>query len=134
MILQSATDIDAPGTDQFTGYGLLNAAAAVKADPTFYVEARLKEVKVVNKDGAVFVQVQGTADADRFAKGWIEIGKGEDPQQWTKVGDISGKVTDGVLQDIAASQFAGADAWTLRVVAQHENGRTRENRFFLKTN
>lgn len=135
MILQSASDIDVPGTDQFSGYGLLNAPAAVKADPAFFVESRIEGVTVVQKDGQTYVRVSGTASADRFAGARIEIGAGEDPAQWRQAGsEIDSSVTTGVLQDIAASEFAGAKAWTLRLIARHENGRTRENRFVLKTN
>ncbi len=37
MLLQLARDLDVPGKDQHTGYGLQDAAAAIKADPGFYI-------------------------------------------------------------------------------------------------
>ncbi len=133
MILHSARDIDEPGVDQFTGYGVLDAAAALKADPEFYIEAAIAGVGVVNKDGKPHVRVTGTADADRFKKAWIEIGQGDRPKSWKKVAKEIGKpVTGDTLGDIPAGELAGAKQWVLRVITEHKNGSKRENRFVLK--
>ncbi len=131
MILQSAKDIDVPGTDQFTGYGLLDAAAALKADPKFHVDAAIDGVGVVNKGGPQ-VRVTGTADADKFKRAWIEIGKGENPGRWKKVAQVRKAVQGGTLGDIPAAEFGGAKEWVIRLVVEHRNGRKRENRFILK--
>jgi subtilisin family serine protease len=131
MILQSAKDIDVPGTDQFTGYGLLDAAAALKADPKFHVDAAIDGVGVVNKGGPQ-VRVTGTADADKFKRAWIEIGKGENPGRWKKVAQVRKAVQGAALGDIPAAEFGGAKEWVIRLVVEHRNGRKRENRFILK--
>ena len=133
MILQSAKDIDAPGVDQFTGYGRLDAVAALKADPEFFIEAAIKGVKVVQRKGKPFVQVFGTADANKFKAAVIEIGKGETPTSWKKVADkIKKPVKDNTLGDIPAQALQGAKQWTVRVITEHKNGRKREGRFVLK--
>ena len=133
MILQSARDIDTPGVDQFTGYGLLDAVAALKTDPEFFVAAHIEGVSVVQKDGAPHVRVTGSADADRFDRAWIEIGAGENPKKWTKVSrKIKKPVRNGTLDDLEAKHFGGAKQWTLRVITRHKNGKQRENRFLLK--
>jgi subtilisin family serine protease len=132
MILQSAEDIDAPGVDQFTGYGLLSAQAALSADPDFFVEARISGVGVVKKDGKQVARVTGTANADEFKEAWLELGAGEDPKQWTKAGENLGKpVAEGVLAEIDPNALSGSKVWILRVRVIHKNGKERENRFKL---
>jgi hypothetical protein len=135
MILQSARDIDIPGWDQFTGYGLLDAKAAAAADPEFFLEARILGVWVVEKDGEPFLRVFGTADADAFRKAWIEIGSGKNPRRWKAVSKtVTRPVRDSVLDDLSADNFAGAGQWTLRLVTEHQNGKRREARFYLRLN
>jgi subtilisin family serine protease len=133
MILHSAKDINVPGFDQFTGYGLLDAREALKADPEFFIETRIHDVKAVQKDNRVLLEITGTADANKFKKAWIEIGEGENPKKWKRVSDnIKKPVLEGVLASIPAEKFKGADQWRLKLVAEHENGRTREARFDLE--
>jgi subtilisin family serine protease len=132
MLLQSARDIDAIGTNQFSGYGLLDIEAAVKADPDFFIEAGIAGVSVAQVAGRQMVRVSGTANADRMKQAQIEIGQGDDPKQWKKVGRTIGKPTvDGVIADLPAESFRGSKQWTLRVIVTHRNGRTREGRFKL---
>ncbi|MFQ5881017.1 MAG: S8 family peptidase [Candidatus Methylomirabilales bacterium] len=133
MIRQSARDIEVPGWDQFTGYGLLDARAALAADPAFFIEARIAGVQVARRGKKVFLQVNGTINADRLKKAWIEIGKGEKPSEWKKVSqDVTQPVQDGALDAIPASHFKGAKQWTIRLMVEHENGKKREAWFSLK--
>lgn len=132
MILQSARDIEFPGVDQFTGYGLLDARAAVIADPEFYVEARIAGVRAAESESGTVAEVLGTADANAFDAAWIELGQGEDPSEWTKVtDDLTAPVVDGVVGAIPVDAFAGSNIWIIRVITEHENGRQREARFKL---
>jgi len=78
------------------------------------------------------VQVSGTADADRFAEARVEVGIGETPESWTQVGTLSEATRDGPIISIPTSAFEGATEWTIRLIVRHEDGRTREARFFLK--
>jgi subtilisin family serine protease len=133
MLLQSARDIDQPGVDGNTGYGLLDAKAALAADPAFFVEAAIAGLSVVKKDDGQYVRVTGTAAADRFKGAQIEIGEGENPTAWQPVGTpIQAPVNAGVLADIPATAFRAGKIWTVRVVSTHTNGRSREGRFILK--
>lgn len=135
MLLQSAKDIESPGVDPLTGYGRLDAAAALSADPDFFVEAAIKSVEVATTARGPAARVIGTADAERFAGAHIEIGTGEHPSAWTRVeGVLSKPVREGTLGEIPAATFKGSAAWTLRVVVRHANGRTREARFLLRLN
>ena len=132
MLVHSARDIGVPGVDQYTGYGLVDARTALAADPAFFVEARIASVAAEQIDGGAVVQITGTADADRFASAWLEIGPGEDPAEWTRIdGGPTGPVRSGVLGRVPAAAFGGAAKWTLRVRVEHEDGTLREARFVL---
>lgn len=133
MLLQSARDIDVPGRDQYSGYGLLDARAALRADPEFFVEAGIDGVEVVHGDaGGAAVRVRGTAAANRFDRAWLEIGAGEEPAEWRAVGELLEHAVDGgVLGDVPARELAGSSLWTIRLRVRHENGRDREARYRL---
>jgi subtilisin family serine protease len=131
MLRESAVDLGTPGVDLTSGYGRLDAAAALAADPAFFVAAEVQRVAVTA--GAVpRVQVIGTADADRFASARVELGAGDEPARWTLVPPgLSAPVRSGVLAEIDPVDLAGAGRWTIRVVTRHANGREREGRFLL---
>jgi subtilisin family serine protease len=133
MIVHSARDVGLPGVDPDTGYGLLDVKAAMDADPRFFVEAAIEAIAADRDDRGVFVRITGTADADRLARAWIEIGAGEDPAEWTKVSrEIATAVRAGVLDDLKAELFRGAPVWTLRLVVEHADGKRREARHILR--
>ncbi|MCP5068550.1 MAG: S8 family serine peptidase [bacterium] len=132
MLVHSARDVGVPGVDHYTGYGLVDARAALEADPAFFIEARIASVAVAQVGGATVVQITGTADADHFAKAWLEVGAGEDPTEWTRIEDApTGPVRDDLLGQVPAAAFGGAAKWTLRVRVEHQDGTLREARFVL---
>ncbi len=129
MILQSARDVGVAGTDRLTGYGELDAAAALQADPDFYVEAVIDGVEVA---GAA-LRVLGTATADRLKSAWVELGKGEEPTSWKVVGEkVKKPVTGGALTEIDVNELRGASTWTLQLVVEHKDGTRRVNRYVLQ--
>ncbi len=132
ILRNTARDIDVPGVDRNTGYGLLDARAALQASPDFFVEARISGVTVVKKQGRPWVRVLGTADANRFRRAWLELGRGENPEEWKRVSDrISKPVHDGTLFDVNVKHLRGSKTWTLRLIVEHRNGTRREARFVL---
>lgn len=133
MLEQSARDIETPGRDRFTGYGLVDAEAALGSNPEFYIYAEIPAVRRVDIDGQTFLQVIGVADANQFAKASLEIGQGDDPQSWTNTGsDLTTPVQLGELGRISADRFGGAPTWTIRVVVQHQGGQQREARYVIE--
>ncbi len=133
MILNSARDVEIPGTDQFTGYGVVDAVAALNADPAFEIIAYISSVAAVQDEtGAFFVNVEGTADANAFAGASVQIGIGEAPSSWKEVATVDNRVTKGALAKIDANEFRAAPTWTIRVVVSHANGRTREQWYVLQ--
>ena len=132
MILQSARDIEDPGFDWLTGYGMLDAAAAIKADPAFFVDARLTDVGLVERNGQSFLQPVGTAVSDKFKRAWIEVGQGKSPKKWVKASaEMNKGVTDGALALVGVQHFTGGGDWTLKLVVEHRDGRRREARYSL---
>ncbi len=131
MLVNSARDIETPGVDQYSGYGLLDARAALAADPEFDLVAAITGLAVAEQAGAQVVQVTGTVGADQFAGAVVEIGAGAAPQRWTPVGAITAPVIDAVLATIPAQSFGGSSRWTVRVLVRHQGGRTREARYAL---
>jgi len=126
MLLHSARDIDVPGRDNNTGYGLLDARAALAAEPAVFVEAHITGVQVVRERGEVMVEVTGTADANDFDRAWIEVGAGENPSTWKKATDeLTKPVRGGALGRIPASALQGASQWIIQLVAEHDDGSRR---------
>ena len=131
VLQQSAKDIEVPGQDQYTGFGLVDARAALAAQPGIALHTEISGVEVVTRDGKQLVQVSGTATADHLARRSLEIGSGETPSRWKRVGEATDAVENGVLGSMPAEELRGAKIWMIRSVVEHQNGTTREVRFRL---
>ena len=117
MVLNSTRDIETSGIDNYTGYGLLDATAALAADPEFYVASRITGVKVVKEAGITALRVLGTSDASQFAKAEVYLGKGKPAKKWFKVDyEIKKPVKNGTLIYMPAGLFKGSKQWTIRLV------------------
>ena len=132
IIKSTARDVGTPGVDQYTGYGIIDARAALSAARDYYLFAGINRVEVVQKAGSQVVRVRGTADSNALKSARIEIGKGEAPTSWIAIGPASkGAGPDDVLGDIPAPKFEGSKVWQIRVVITHNDGSTREAHFKL---
>ncbi len=132
VLEQSARDIEAPGFDRLTGFGIVDAKAALAADPSFYIYAGIGAVQPATEDGQTFFEAFGTAAADQLASARLEIGQGDSPTSWTTVGSVLAEgVHNGSLGQIPADSLAGAETWTIRLTVEHANGRTREGRHLI---
>ena len=132
IIRSTARDVGTPGVDQYTGYGIIDARAALKASSDYALLAGIHRLEVVQKGGSQVVRVRGTADANAFKMARIEIGKGEAPTNWKAVGPAKKAAgPDSALGDIPATALKGAPVWQIRLIVVHKNGTTREARFKL---
>lgn len=130
-LTQSARDIEVPGVDFATGYGLLQSGA-LDADEEFFIDARIESVAIAMLDGWPFIEVRGTADASDFAHYAIELGQGSSPTRFEAIGDaVRHAVRGGSLASFDARKVRDARQWTLRVVVADGHGRERESRFLL---
>jgi len=133
IIKSTARDVGTPGVNQFTGYGLIDARAALRASKDYRLLAGIAALEVVQEHGKQAVRVRGIADADGFKGAKLEIGKGDDPKAWSVVANAPKcSAVDCVLGDIPATQLAGAKTWQIRVIVEHANGAKREARYTLK--
>lgn len=133
IIKSTARDVGAPGVDQYTGYGIIDARAALQAPKDYLLFAGISGVEVVARGKKQFVRVHGVAEANALKSALIQIGRGDNPKKWKRI--LSVKKSSGggdVLGDIPASAFAGAKVWQIRVLVTHRNNKTREARFTLR--
>lgn len=128
MIRQSAKDIEIPGWDQYTGYGLIEARAALNADPSFFIVSKIQKVTPVEENGAVFLEITGDAEASSFSSATVELGIGENPGTWDKIANLSGPVSGTRIGMIPATRFTSAGIWTVRLRTMDQSGAVRESR------
>ena len=135
IIKSTARDIDTPGVDQYSGYGLINARAALRAPKDYFLFASISGLEVMKKGAEQVVRVYGTANTNAFASAKLEVGIGPDPKQWKGAGSVPKAAgPNTVLADIPARHFAGSKVWQIRVVVRHNSGASREARFNLNLN
>jgi len=128
MLLESADDVEEPGWDNFTGAGRVNALAALKADPNYFLTAKVTQVAPVKVDGKTAIQVSGTAIGSQFKGYELQIGQGDKPSSWRSVLKVDGKsVDDGVLGTFPVKEITAKGRWLVRVVAQ-DGKKTKEAR------
>jgi subtilisin family serine protease len=128
MLLESADDVEDPGWDNFTGAGRLNAVAALKADPNYFLTAKVSQVTPVKVDGKTAIQVSGTAVGSQLKSYELQLGQGQQPSAWKTVGKVDGKsVEDGVLETFSVKEITAKGKWMVRVVAQ-DGKKTKEAR------
>lgn len=126
ILFRSAEDLDFPGHDQHTGYGLVDARRALLIDPDFHIDVSIKEVKLVRDKDDEALHVDGTVDADALKRAWITIGLGDNPTSWKRVGrKLKRSVVDGELASVPRSDFTEPGRWQLVVNAEHKNGIVR---------
>ncbi len=132
LLKNTARDVDLPGIDLHTGYGLVDARAALRGDPAQFVEARIDALSVARGEGGQEIVVAGRADADRFAWAEVSVGPGETPTSWRALPRIERPVASGRLAGVPAPWLGEAKVWAIRLVVAHEDGTRRETRYRLQ--
>ncbi len=128
MLLESADDVEEPGWDNFTGAGRLNATAALKADPNYFLTAKVSQVAPVKADGKTAIQVSGTAVGSQLKGYELQLGQGDRPSSWKTISKADGKaVEDGVLGIFPVKEITAKGKWLVRLVAQ-DGKNTKEAR------
>lgn len=128
MLLESADDVEEPGWDNFTGAGRLNAVAALKADPNYFLTAKVTQVAPVKVDGKTAIQVSGTAVGSQLKRYELQLGQGDKPSSWKSVAKVDGKsVDDGVLGTFPVKDISAKGKWLVRLVVE-DGKKTKEAR------
>jgi subtilisin family serine protease len=132
LLLHSARDLDPPGVDQLTGYGLLDARAALSSEPRFFVEAAIDRVEVAEDGDGTRLAVYGTTDADSFDGATVELAPADSVSNFAVPPQRVGRpVRDGLLATVDPSRLRASQRWVLRLVTYHTDGRWREARYVL---
>nr|WP_246480806.1 S8 family peptidase [Motiliproteus sediminis] len=124
MLLQSAADRGPTGIDQLSGYGLLDADAALVASPQRFVDARLLSVQVSRERQ---LELLGVADADRFARAELSYGLGEAPPNWQLIDTLTQPSDSGVIARVDPATLPKGRTLTLRLQVWHQDGTRRES-------
>jgi subtilisin family serine protease len=133
MILQSARDIGPAGVDAMSGYGLIDARAALAADPEFWIGSRIASVDLnAQAGGDARIRILGTSDANSFAGARVRAAPEAYPNDWIPLGaPLTQPVRSGVLAEIDPRMLHGARRWIVQVITKHANGREREARYVV---
>jgi hypothetical protein len=133
ILLQTATDVDLPGNDKYTGHGMVNAQAALSVDADFSITAEITSLEPVPQEAPQFIRVKGTIDASAFKRAWMQIGPGENPGGWRYVGQKRKyPIVDGTLGTIPINQFTGSELWQVVINVEHRNGVVKSAAFPIK--
>ena len=126
ILEQSARDVGPAGRDRLTGFGIVDPRAALLADPDTFISATIDGVGAEGEGEEQMAQVFGSADADQFARAWLEIGAGEEPTSFERVSeDLTEAVSRGMLGQFPARVLENEREWVVRLVVEHQNGRSR---------
>ncbi|MDX8390014.1 MAG: S8 family serine peptidase [Mariprofundaceae bacterium] len=135
MLLYSAKDIETSGWDQLTGYGLLDARAALLADPNYYTISKVAKVAPAQQGGKMVIEVFGSSGSSDYRDAWLELGFGEKPKKWKRVSEsIPNGVENTLLAAIDAKHISKRGAWTVRLVVKTKKHGRREARGTLNIN
>ena len=134
-LLDTAEDVDYPGIDKYSGYGMLDARAALSVDADFSIDVKIDEISFIENESGGELQVLGTADADSFKRAWLQVGAGDEPARWVFAGQKRKlPIRGGVLGTIPLSQLGDADVWQVVVHVEHRNGVVRSHRRTIRLN
>ncbi len=130
MLLQSARDVEEPGVDQLSGFGLVDFAAALVADPEKFIEARISKIDLDLVDEQVWLSLTGTADADRLGGFELQVRADQPGAEWLPLsGPMTTAVRDDVLGEVnletLIEQTGGATEWRVRLLVNHGDGSAR---------
>jgi hypothetical protein len=135
LLQQTAEDIESPGKDKYSGYGMVNAKAALGVEPGFFVTAVITGVEPVETEAGTVLHIKGTIDSDGFKRAWMQIGAGTDPGAWKYVGQKRKyAIQDGVLGVVPLTEFSGSDVWQVVINVEHRNGITKSTRYPVRIN
>ncbi|GIW41469.1 MAG: hypothetical protein KatS3mg076_2046 [Candidatus Binatia bacterium] len=117
VLRTTAVDIDPPGPDDESGYGRIDAAAAVAAGPPLV--AHIDEPAGGTIVGALSIDVRGTASGPDFGSYTVDYRPADDPTApWTPiVGPVTTAVSGGLLASWDVSDLDDGD-YVLRLTAE----------------
>ncbi len=140
IIRRSADDLDershgyAPGWDQLSGWGRVNAYEAVKRVASGRIPP---EVNITSPDWYKPVRggvvVSGVVEGRSPARWTLEVGRGEQPGSWERVAEGRSTGRKPVRLGKVAAASLGHAGYTLRLQAVDSNGNVGEDRAYFRS-
>lgn len=125
VLRRSSVDVGPAGVDSDSGYGRIDAAAAL-AEPV-PLQALITAPAATGSLSASTVTVAGTASGPGFASYSVDFGAGPSPSTFTPIASSTTPVSAGTLAIWDVSAVPDGD-YALRVRATTSDGRTYEDR------
>lgn len=126
ILLDTATDIEEKGWDQYTGAGFLNATAALSNTQQQILTARFMDIAISKeKEQLASVDIYGVVRGDgvRYV---VELAKGTKSDKWEQVFESNAPPPpDGFLCRIDKGKVAGGKQWSLRLTAFDKKGNSK---------
>ncbi len=136
ILLDSATDLENPGWDQYTGAGFLNAAKALSSIGKNIMTVRFTglTLKTDSKGKIESVDVYGLVRGN-LAGYKVELGKGKKrPSGWKKVLESTDSTgPDGIICHIDGLEVKYGQDWTIRITAQDKAGNIKTADLWFST-
>ncbi len=134
VLAATAVDMEEPGWDDETGFGALDAAAALRGRPEDAAVIQITEV-VRNLDDRKRLE---SVDLYAWIRGVpryeVQVGRGERPRRFQPAaGPFSGDRTYEWVARIPASRLRGGRSWTLRIFGTASDGREVSARTVVET-
>ncbi|GEM_PF-1113731 len=125
LLLNTAKDIDREGWDPMTGWGLLDARAALQADPSRGLIVLPTEVLVSRRGNKISsVEVYGVV-AGALEHYEVSLGEGRNPSSWAPIARGTRTVQFGLLGHVDGEALKGGKTWTVRITAMDRQGGRR---------
>lgn len=136
-LLASVADVEVPGVDQYTGYGLIDLRNAVQANPDDLLSVVITSVTPVRVGQKIVVQVNGRVSGARIENRQVQVAFGEQPadDEWKTIEQAFDLVeSNSPLGQIPIQAFTKKGVWSIRVLATTLNGKSHEGRATINLN
>ncbi len=128
ILMATADEMYEDGWDALSGAGFLNAAKALRTDPSKFLIAMFTNLRINlnHQKDLESVDVYGTVRGP-FKEFYVEVGKGKLASKFDPVaGPFTQEVTYGFLTRINVKEnLRGGDEWVLRIRVIDQNGQTK---------
>ncbi len=125
IIRTGAKDLGTVGKDPLYGYGLIDAgkslSLASKRPLSPFIKSPVMDTKYVSGN----IDIYGSVPGPNFKDYFVEIGVGDDPENWIMVAQSSNQVIDGLLGTINIEGLENG-VYTIRLTARNTDGNSYE--------
>lgn len=135
VILGTAKDMGDRGWDEMHGAGMLDASAALRADPKNFVTVMVTGVEVKRKEGKKgdleYVDIYGTVRGP-FKDYVVGVGKGKNAGGFKKVSPVFTETADNQwLVRLMPDDLRGSEDWVVQISVNGNDGKPKTARAYF---